>query len=53
MQEQKGKHESLQHDELGIKIRSNEIPYQSADPQKLEYLQEWAKITVVFPLPSQ
>jgi AraC-like DNA-binding protein len=34
MQEQKGNHESLQEDELGIKIRSNEIPYQSVDPQK-------------------
>src|ERR1044072_3174488 len=34
MQEQKGKNEGLQHDELGIKIRSNDNPYQSADIQK-------------------
>jgi AraC-like DNA-binding protein len=27
MQEQKGKNEDLQHDELGIKIRSNDNPY--------------------------
>lgn len=34
MQEQKGKQEGLQNDELGIKIRSNDNPYLSADTQK-------------------
>lgn len=34
MQEQKGKYEGSQHDELGIKIRSNENPYPSADIQQ-------------------
>jgi len=34
MQEQKGKYAGLQHDELGIKIRSNDNPYQSVDPRK-------------------
>ncbi|WP_142688301.1 AraC family transcriptional regulator [Chitinophaga polysaccharea] len=34
MQEQKGKNEDSQHDELGIKIRSNDNPYLPADIQK-------------------
>lgn len=34
MQEQKGKTEGSQQDELGLKIRSNDNPYLSADPQK-------------------
>ncbi|NLR81042.1 helix-turn-helix domain-containing protein [Chitinophaga eiseniae] len=34
MQEPKEKHEGLQHDELGIKIRSNDNPYLSADVQQ-------------------
>lgn len=34
MQEQKGKYESLQNDEQGIKIRSNDNPYLSVDIQK-------------------
>ena len=35
MQEQKGKHEGLQNDELGIKIRSNDNPYLSDDAPKI------------------
>ncbi|MBO9731494.1 MAG: helix-turn-helix transcriptional regulator [Chitinophaga sp.] len=34
MQEQKGKNEGLPHDELGIKVRSNDNPYLSPDGQK-------------------
>ncbi|RFS26752.1 AraC family transcriptional regulator [Chitinophaga silvatica] len=34
MQEQKGKYDGLQNDELGIKIRSNNNPYLSVDSQK-------------------
>jgi len=34
IQEQKGKSEGSQHDEPGIKIRSNDNPYLSVDPQK-------------------
>ncbi|NLR59380.1 helix-turn-helix transcriptional regulator [Chitinophaga polysaccharea] len=34
MQEQKGKHEGLQHNELGIKVRSDDNPYLSADMQQ-------------------
>jgi len=34
MQEQKGKNEDLQHNELGIKIRSNDNPYLPVDIQK-------------------
>ncbi|WP_188316125.1 hypothetical protein [Chitinophaga agrisoli] len=34
MQEQKGKHEDSQHDELGIKMRSNDNPYLPVDNQK-------------------
>lgn len=34
MEEQKGKQEDLPHDELGIKIRSNDNPYLSADMQQ-------------------
>ena len=34
MQEQKGKYEDLQHDELGIKVRSNDNPYIPVDIQK-------------------
>nr|WP_295872005.1 helix-turn-helix transcriptional regulator [uncultured Chitinophaga sp.] len=34
MQQQKGKHEDLPHNEQGIKIRSNDHPYVPVDPQK-------------------
>ncbi|QJB31667.1 helix-turn-helix transcriptional regulator [Chitinophaga oryzae] len=34
MQEQKGKHQALQNDELGIMVRSNNNPYPSADIQE-------------------
>ncbi|TWF33882.1 AraC family transcriptional regulator [Chitinophaga polysaccharea] len=34
MQEQKGKYEDLKHDELGIKVRSDDNPYLSADLQQ-------------------
>ncbi|MCW3465125.1 helix-turn-helix domain-containing protein [Chitinophaga nivalis] len=34
MKEPKGKHEASQHDEFGIKIRSNDNPYLSVDHQK-------------------
>src|ERR1044071_1720962 len=34
MKEPKGKNEDLQHDELGIKIRSNDNPYLPVDIQK-------------------
>ncbi|MET3879141.1 AraC family transcriptional regulator [Chitinophaga sp. OAE865] len=34
MQEQKGENQDSQHDELGIKIRSNDNPYLPADIQK-------------------
>jgi len=34
MQEQKGKYEGLQHEELGIKVRSNDNPYLPVDVQQ-------------------
>lgn len=49
MQEQKGKNEGLQHDELGIKIRSNEHPYLSVDIQnKIQQPRRLSSYFIVF-----